>query len=103
MFSQGGITITKHRNRLKGDIVEALQCMKCMVRHELLFREAAPSSILEAELNGNSEDSDIEGEVREDDGRESEGGWESWDELLMEDEEEGRSTAAPVDTISDSD
>jgi hypothetical protein len=73
-----------------------------MVRHELLFREAAPSSILEAELNGNSEDSDIEGEVHEDDGRESEGGWESWDELLMEDEEEGRSTAAP-DTISDSD
>jgi hypothetical protein len=54
-----------------------------MVRHELLFREVAPSSILEAELNGNSEDSDIEGEVREDDGRESEGGWESWDELLI--------------------
>jgi hypothetical protein len=70
-----------------------------MVRQELLFQEPAPSSILKVELNGNSENSDIEGE---DDGRESEG-WESWDELLMEDEEEGRSTAAPVDTISDSD
>ncbi|KIK33711.1 hypothetical protein CY34DRAFT_32916, partial [Suillus luteus UH-Slu-Lm8-n1] len=27
-FSQGGITISKRRNRLKGDIVEALQCVK---------------------------------------------------------------------------
>jgi hAT family C-terminal dimerisation region len=28
-FSQGGITITKQRNRLKEDIVEALQGLKC--------------------------------------------------------------------------
>lgn len=48
-FSQGGITISKRRNRLKGDIVEALQCIKCAIRHDLLFREHAPSSISEAE------------------------------------------------------
>lgn len=46
-FSQGGITISKRRNRLKGDIVEALQCLKCSLRHDLLFREAAPTSLSE--------------------------------------------------------
>jgi hypothetical protein len=50
-FSQGGLTITKRHNRLKGNIVEALQCLKCAIRHDLLFRNAAPSSILEAKLD----------------------------------------------------
>jgi hypothetical protein len=30
-FSQGGITISKRRSSLKGDIVEALQCIKCAI------------------------------------------------------------------------
>lgn len=38
-FSAAGITISKRRNRLKGDIVEALQFLKCLMRKELLFRE----------------------------------------------------------------
>ena len=57
-FSQGGITINKRRNRLKGDVVEALQCVKCGIRHDLLFREPAPSSILEAEFNGDGDNDD---------------------------------------------
>ena len=88
-FSQGGITISKRRSCLKGDIVEALQCIKCMIRHDLIFQEPAPSSIEEvkemghegledagagADSGGLGEDSDIE-EV-------------SWDELLIEDEDE---------------
>src|ERR1700722_17353835 len=44
-FSQGGITISKRRNWLKGDIVEALQCIKCAIRHDLLFRKPGPSSV----------------------------------------------------------
>jgi hypothetical protein len=60
IFSQGGITITKRRNRLKGDIVEALQCIKCAIRHDILFREPAPSSALEAEAEAS--DDDEEGE-----------------------------------------
>jgi hypothetical protein len=44
-FSHGGITISKCRNRLKGDIVEALQCIKCAIRHDRLFHEAGPSSL----------------------------------------------------------
>ena len=38
-FSSAGITISKHRNRLKGNIVEALQCLKCIYRNDLIFRE----------------------------------------------------------------
>ncbi|EJF61812.1 hypothetical protein DICSQDRAFT_38309, partial [Dichomitus squalens LYAD-421 SS1] len=34
-FSSAGITISKRRNRLKGDIVEAPQGLKCMIRQEL--------------------------------------------------------------------
>ncbi|KIL66162.1 hypothetical protein M378DRAFT_10179 [Amanita muscaria Koide BX008] len=73
-FSQGGITISKRRNRLKGDIVEALQCVK------------SPSSILEAEFNDDSEDNK-DGEDGEDDGEGSEtaGGWDA----LLIDEDDG--------------
>ncbi|KAG6859447.1 hypothetical protein C0995_008365 [Termitomyces sp. Mi166 len=78
-FSQGGLTITKQRNRLKGDIVEALQCLKCAIQHDLLFREPGPSSLYEAELeklkNGENDGAIGAGE-------------EGWDELLSDDEDE---------------
>ena len=84
-FSQGGITISKQRNQLKGDIVEALrQCVKCAIRHDLLFRGPAPSSILEAELNGDDEDG-------ENNGSESDHA-EGWDDLLEIDDEAGSDT-----------
>ena len=62
-FSSAALTITKRRNCLKGDVVEALQVMKCLLRHDLVFREPGPSSrtentldfddeLLEEELNG---------------------------------------------------
>ncbi|KAJ3001937.1 hypothetical protein NUW54_g6121 [Trametes sanguinea] len=40
-FSSAGITVSKRRNRLKGDIVEALQGLKCTIRRHLLFRDDA--------------------------------------------------------------
>jgi len=43
-FSAAGITISKRRNRLKGDIVEALQCLKCLYRRDLIFREVITCS-----------------------------------------------------------
>jgi hypothetical protein len=49
-FSSAGITISKRRNRLKPDIVEALQFLKCIYRRDLLFREE-PSTELEVELD----------------------------------------------------
>ncbi|KAG6862865.1 hypothetical protein C0991_009716, partial [Blastosporella zonata] len=42
-FSLAGLTVTKRRNRLKGDIVEALQFIKCALRSDLLFREEVSS------------------------------------------------------------
>jgi hypothetical protein len=83
-FSQGGITISKRRNRLKGDLVEALQCVKCAIRQDLLFQAPAPSSILEVEVSEDGEDDEDGG----DDGEMSESVEKSWDGLLIDDEDE---------------
>jgi hypothetical protein len=80
-FSQGGITISKRRNRLKGDIVEALQCVKCAIRHDLLFREAAPSSLdeeKEDEYEANDPEEQDDDVVDED----------SWDDMFLEEDED---------------
>ena len=80
-FSHGGITIHKRRSCLKGDIVEALQCVKCAIRDDLLFREAVPSSTLEAKLEAGDDLQGDEDEVEE-------SNEEGWDLLLIEDEDE---------------
>jgi hypothetical protein len=52
-FSSAGITISKCQNQLNWDIVEALQCLKCLLHQDLIFHEPAPSSaveVLEEEL-----------------------------------------------------
>ena len=77
-FSQGGITVSKRRNCLKGDIVEALQCVKCAIRNDLLFRDAAPSSHLEAEFDVESDD---EPEIVQPGLEREEPGW---DDLLID-------------------
>ncbi|KAJ7266024.1 hypothetical protein C8J57DRAFT_1619218 [Mycena rebaudengoi] len=38
LAAREGITISKRHNRLKGDIVEAHQFLKCLIRRDLLFR-----------------------------------------------------------------
>jgi len=48
-FSSAGITISKHRSRLKPDIVEALQFLKCLHHRELIYREE-PSMISESQM-----------------------------------------------------
>ena len=77
-FSSAGITLSKRRNRLKGDIVEALQCLKCMYHNDLIFREVVVGTEEEAELDemdlelaGGADT--IEDEV-------------AWDQLLMNDD-----------------
>jgi len=54
-FSSAALTITKRRNRLKEDVVEALQVMKCLLRHDLVFREPGPSSLTEEPAEENDE------------------------------------------------
>jgi hypothetical protein len=51
-FSSAGITISKRRNRLKPDIVEALQCLKCLYHNDLIFRDVPLSSKVEEDLDG---------------------------------------------------
>ncbi len=75
-FLSAGITISKRRNRLLGDIVEALQFLKCLLRKDLIFRELQPSTILEEEFD----------KVLEDDGDpewEDEEPMKGWDELFI--------------------
>ena len=50
-FSAAGITISKRRNRLKGDIVEALEVIKSLLHHDLLFREVLDMAHVEKELD----------------------------------------------------
>jgi hypothetical protein len=80
-FCQGGITISKRRNRLKGDIVEALQCIKCAIRHDLLFCEAGPSSLSEEETDEYEVEDDLS--EQQDDGGDEEG----WEGLFLEEDE----------------
>lgn len=49
-FSSAGITITKHRNRLKGDIVKAIQVLKCKVKGNIMRSDDNPSLALEEKL-----------------------------------------------------
>ena len=50
-FSLVGITINKHCNRLKGDLVKLLQCMKCIYHNSLLFQEVQVSLETKKELD----------------------------------------------------
>ena len=49
VFSLAEVTISKCRNRVKPDIVEALQFLKCLHCQELICREE-PSMILELQM-----------------------------------------------------
>lgn len=50
-FSSAGITISKRRNKLKQDIVEALQCLKCIYHEDLIFREVLSFHDIQQEMD----------------------------------------------------
>lgn len=77
-FSAGGITINKRRNRLNGDIVEALQFLKCAIRQDLLFRELAKEEKEQEEQEEKEQDEEPRS------GKKDEGV--SWDIVLEEGE-----------------
>ncbi|KAI0245784.1 hypothetical protein BJV78DRAFT_1287172 [Lactifluus subvellereus] len=70
------------------DIVEALQCVKCAIRHDLLVWAPAPSSILEAEVGDHGDDDEDGDNDGDDNGEGSEAGEKGWDVLLIDDEDE---------------
>lgn len=86
-FSQGGITVSKRRNRLKGDIVEALQCVKCSLRHDLLFREPAPSSRVESDSEELDSELDADGGEKMGDVTDDEDGWDAFIATTSEDDD----------------
>ena len=59
-FSAAALTITKHRNRLKADIVEAIQVLRMLYNHDLMFREAPPSSALELALEAPENEEEVD-------------------------------------------
>lgn len=77
VFSSAGITISKRRNRLKGDIVEALQALKCMIHKNLLFREEPSASAELDELDSDGEDTDDRPPDDPDDEK-------GWDDLVID-------------------
>ena len=50
-FSAAGITISKCWNRLEGDIVEALQCLKSFIHQDLIFRDVISAAEEEKDLD----------------------------------------------------
>jgi hAT family C-terminal dimerisation region len=78
-FSSAGITISKRRSRLKPDIVEALQFLKCLHRRELIYGEEPNASMI----------SDSESQVKTaecDEGLGEAGGWDDLVGDLKDDE-----------------
>ena len=62
--------------------MEALQCIKCAIWHDLLFRERTPSSISEVEEE--LEDVGASGDLKDVNGSDVE----MWEGLLIKDEDE---------------
>jgi hypothetical protein len=95
-FSSAGITISKRRNRLKGDIVEALQCLKCMMHKNLIFRFDPTISIADEIAEEDDTPTDIGDEIEgpnsinKKSSSASLGGWnEVWQDLEEADDTEG--------------
>ena len=55
-FSSAGITICKRRNRLDGDIVEVLQCLKMLIHQDLMSRGMTTVAEEEAHLDQENEE-----------------------------------------------
>jgi hypothetical protein len=85
-FSSAGITLSKRRNRLQADIVEALQFMKCIYHNDLIFREvcttAEEEKILDKALGVKPGD-DAKSDLDESDHATAQAANESLEELLI--------------------
>jgi hAT family C-terminal dimerisation region len=83
-FSAAGITVSKRRNRLKGDIVEALEVLKSLLHQGLIFRHVAFTANIERELDNLEDGFDDEKTYVE---TVIEAEMFSWDQLVEDDED----------------
>ena len=76
--------VSKRRNRLKGDIVKALQCLKCMYHEDLIFRAVVTNREVQDEMENTEyfEQSETTDEICE------EAKTFTWDSLIEDDEDE---------------
>nr|VWO99711.1 Uncharacterized protein [Ganoderma boninense] len=97
-FSSAGITISKQRNQLKRDIVDALQSLKCAIREDLPFCKipgsGAGTELAEEELMDNIECTDTSSVA---DKSESAAGGDCYDWLSSKIKEEAYETSKGVD------
>jgi hypothetical protein len=63
-FSAAALTITKRRNRLKADVVEAIQVLRMLYNRDLLFRTPPPSSAVEMALEELEDGEDVDSSSR---------------------------------------
>ena len=66
-------------------------CIKCAIRHDLLFREAGPSSLGEDEIDDYEVEDDL-GEPQDDGGEE-----EGWESLFLEEDEDDLESDVEMD------
>ena len=59
-FSAAALTITKRRNRLKADIVEAIQVLRMLYNRDLMFHEPPASSALELALEVPEDEEEVD-------------------------------------------
>lgn len=78
-FSSAGITISKCCNRLKPDVVEALQCLKFMIKHDLFFH--LDPSVAADEMEQEEAALQLDSEV-------GDKGEKSWDEMWIIDDDD---------------
>lgn len=62
IFSSAGITISKRRNRLKPDIVEATQMLKSLTKNDFQVFPSQINSILELDIEKDQEDEEEMGD-----------------------------------------
>jgi hypothetical protein len=93
-FLQGGITISKQCSCLKGDIVKALQCVKCSLRNNLLFHEPGLSSLAKVEPDDFEIEVDTEKAAMDEDKDE-----EGWDALFLEEDDDNLELDIDMDEV----
>ena len=92
-FSSAGITISKHCNCLKGDIVEALQCSKCMIHKNLIFYFDPAVSVVDEIAKEDNISTDVGDEIKPNStNQELAASPEGWNDIWLDLEEEADDT-----------
>ena len=81
-FLLAGITISKCHNQLKADIVEALQCLKCLYHNNLIFCDTVDTTHIEKEME--QLECVLDGSYGNQDAEDDKEEW-SWDQLVSDD------------------